>query len=280
MTRRYMKPLIYAHRGGAGLYPENTLHAFASCVRLGVDVLDMDICMNYDGEIVVSHAHYLDPDLTQNSERFYITEHSILIKDLSLEELKHYNVGAIKPGVLQEERTRPLQRVDFASIPTLREVLQLGKKLSHNRVHYQIEIKHDAKHPKAFCPIDTVIQKLLECLYSEQVIHLTEVQCFDWDVLIKIQQLEKTLATAFLSPSSHYHFTDSLPKTIHHLGGTIWGPEYQTLSQELVQEAHHLHLKVIPWTVNTIDAMDMLISWGIDGIITDRPDVLKARLFR
>ena len=93
-----------------------------------------------------------------------------------------------------------------------------------------------------------------------------------------LQTLDQTLKTAFLSPSYNYHYTLSLPQTIKNLGGSIWGPEYKSLSEELLEEAHKLGLKVVPWTVNDAVAMENLVLAGVDGIITDKPDLLRSVL--
>lgn len=270
--------LIYAHRGGCGLYPESTLFAYEQVIKMGVDVIDMDICMSKDQELIVSHTPYLDPELTRDVEGVYLSLEKILIKNLTLEELKKYNVGQIKPGSLREKEY-PLQKpLERAYIPTLREVVHLAKKMTQNTMRYQIEIKYNVAEHRSFAPARQLIQTTLDFLQKEHILHLTEIQCFDWDILIQLQLLEPSLKTVFLSPSYNYHFNLSLPQTIKHLGGTIWGPDYRTLSKESLLEAKHLELKVVPWTVNTSETMQYLIEDGVDGIITDRPDLLRTLL--
>lgn len=270
--------LIYAHRGGAGLYPESTLFAYKQVIMMGVDVIDMDICMSKDHELIVSHTPYLDSELTKDASGKYLVSNNILIKDLTIDELKKYNVGQIKPGSLREKEQPYQTPLKEAYIPTLREVIHLAKELSNSTMRYQIEIKYDRSEHDTFVSVKYLIKALLKFLKEEDILHLTEVQCFDWDVLIQLQLQEPSIATAFLSPSYSYHFNLSLPQTIKHLGGTIWGPDYHTLSTESLLEAKYLGLKVVPWTINEIDTMKELIKEGIDGIITDRPDLLKTLL--
>jgi glycerophosphoryl diester phosphodiesterase len=276
----HFSTLIYAHRGGAGLYPESTLFAYEHAINMGVDVIDMDICMSRDHILIVSHTPYLDPELTRDSNGKYLSSNKILIKDLSVEELKCYNIGQIKPGS-SIEKEYPIQKsLEHASIPTLEEVVHLAKKMTQGSMRYQIEIKYDVTKLHTFASIKQLTKTLLEFLYKENILHLTQIQCFDWDVLIQLQLLQPDVQTAFLSPSYNYHFNFSLPQTIKHLGGTIWGPDYRTLSRESLLEAKHLELKVIPWTVNNTEVMKQLIHDEVDGIITDRPDLLKTVLNR
>ena len=272
--------LIYAHRGGAGLYPESTLYAYEHVIKMGVDVIDMDICMSKDQELIVSHTPYLDPELTRDAEDHYLSLDKLLIKELTVDDLKRYNVGQIKPGSLREKECPQQKSLETARIPTLKEVIDLAKELTQNTMRYQIEIKYNVAEHRIFTPARHLIEATLDFLYKENIVHLTEIQCFDWDVLIQLALLEPSLKTAFLSPSYNYHFNLSLPQTINHLGGTIWGPDYHTLSEESLLEAKHLGLKIVPWTVNDPDIMQQLINSEVDGIITDRPDLLRKILKR
>jgi glycerophosphoryl diester phosphodiesterase len=271
-------PLIYAHRGGAGLYPESTLFAYEHVIQMGVDVIDMDICLSQEDELIVSHTPYLHPELTRDVQGHYLSSSKLLIKELTLEQVKSYNVGKIKPGSSLEKEYPSQASLEHAPIPTLKEVIHLAKTLSHHTMRYQIEIKYDVSCLHLFASMKKLMHTLLNLLHEENILHLTEVQCFDWDVLIQLQLLQPDLQTAYLSPSYNYHYTLSLPQTIVHLGGAIWGPEYTSLSQEDLLEAKHLGLRVVPWTVNDPKEMKKLLKAGVDGIITDRPDLLKEVL--
>jgi glycerophosphoryl diester phosphodiesterase len=121
------------------------------------------------------------------------------------------------------------------------------------------------------------------------------IQSFDWRALKAVQALSPSIPTSYLS--SQQSFLDniaaaktagsawtagvqlrdhgSIPKMVKAAGGAIWSPYDQELSADLVKEAHALGLKVIPWTVNKTEDMARLIDWGVDGLITDRPDFLR-----
>src|ERR1700688_1420976 len=89
---------IEAHRGGRALRPENTLVSFANALSMGVDTLEMDLGVTRDGVIVVSHERGLNPDLARGADGRYVAPPGIPFVQLSLEEVKKYDVGQIRPG--------------------------------------------------------------------------------------------------------------------------------------------------------------------------------------
>ena len=158
--------LIYAHRGGAALYPENTLFAFEHAVNMGVDFIDMDICMSRDGELIVSHSPYLAPELTRDLQGHYLSSDTLLIKDLSVEELKRYNVGKIRPDSLKAKEFPHQHSLEQATLPTLKEVVDLAKKTSQGLMRYQIEIKYDATQSHQYVSIKKITKTLLNFLHQ------------------------------------------------------------------------------------------------------------------
>ena len=133
---------IYAHRAGRGLMPEQTLPAYVAALRLGVDYVDMDIGMTKDGVLVITHDLTLNPDLTRDQNGRWITDR-IPIRSLTLNELRKYDVGRLKPGT-QYASYFPHQRpVDRTPIPTLREIVRFVKKIAGDKVGFQLEIKND-----------------------------------------------------------------------------------------------------------------------------------------
>ena len=121
------------------------------------------------------------------------------------------------------------------------------------------------------------------------------IQSFDWRALKAVQALAPTIPTSYLSARQRFldniaagkaegsawtagvQFREhgSIPKMVKAAGGAIWSPHYPELSADLVKEAHALGLRVIPWTVNKTEDMARLIDWGVDGLITDRPDFMR-----
>ncbi|PCI95530.1 hypothetical protein COB11_01985 [Candidatus Aerophobetes bacterium] len=287
---------IYAHRGGAGLFPENTLSAVENALKIGVHKIDVDVCMNIDRELIVTHDPYLHEDLVQ-TDSGYVTGEKIYIKDLSLSEIKSYNVGRFKNGSDRNMLFPEQTRLDHADIPSLEEVFDFCENHSKKRMHYQIEVKSDPMKPGMFFSPEILAKSLCELLRKKNLISKVEVQCFDWRVLKEIQMLEETIKLAFIHDEEHTNtenlyiveslWTDGNRSEDHgnctlnmikDLGGHIWGPEHTLLTIERVKKAKQLGLKVVPWAVNNVHDMEKYIEYGVDGIITDRPDLLRNLL--
>jgi len=292
---------IYAHRAGRGLMPEQTMPAYVAALRLGVDYVDMDIGMTKDGVLVITHDLTLNPDLTRDESGKWITER-IPIKSLTLHELQKYDVGRLKPGT-KYASFFPYQRpVDRTPIPTLREIVQLVKKIAGDKVGFQIEIKNDpTQRELTVSPRDFALA-LYQLIKEEDIGNRTEIHAFDWRCLIELNKLDKNIKTAYLTDHTTEVMDDtekgtwtagllpkdygySLPKMVKHLGGCCWEPYEMDLTKSDLDEAHRLGLKVVVWgwpeqegTEFNYAQIEKLIDFGVDGIITDRPDILRGIL--
>jgi glycerophosphoryl diester phosphodiesterase len=292
---------IYAHRAGRGLMPEQTQPAYVAALRLGVDYVDMDIGMTKDGVLVLTHNLTLNPDLTRDQSGRWITD-PIPIKSLTLRELQRYDVGRLKPGT-QYASYFPNQRPhDRTPIPTLREIVRLVKEIAGDKVGFQMEIKNDPTQPELTASPENFAQALYKLIMQEGIGDRTEIQAFDWRCLIELSKLDRNIKTAYLSDHTTEVMDDtekgtwtagllpkdnsySLPKMVKHLGGCCWEPFAMDLTKSDLDEAHRLGLKVVAWgwpeqegTEFNYAQNEQLLDWGVDGIITDRPDILRGIL--
>jgi glycerophosphoryl diester phosphodiesterase len=292
-TTSNTRPMIYGHRGARGLAPENTIPAYAKALQIGVDYLDMDVGMTKDGVIVVSHELSLDPDLTRDSKGQWIPddkEHRIWIKDLTWKELETYDVGRLKPGTAYAKQFPDQQPVDGTHIPSLKQVIEFAKKNAGDNIKFQIEIKTDPTQPNATYSPEKVAKAVVKILKDEGVDSRVDLQSFDWRALFWIQKLDKNIATAYLTRDdflktkkgkqfmagfSVKDFDNLLPKIIATLGGKVWGPDDRQLTKQNVELAHQYGLRVVAWTVNDKSAINKMLKLKIDGIIGDRPDLIK-----
>lgn len=269
---------IYAHRAGRGLAPENTLIACQTTLPLNVDFIDFDIGMTKDGEIVVTHDMCLNPATTRDLHGRFITD-SIPIYSLTYEELKAFNVGQINPNTPYRSYFPNQRQVEHASIPLLREAIDFIRSRVGGQVNFQIEIKIDYPFTP---PGKRVAQALFEILEETHLVEEVEVQSFDYQVLQMIQSLDSRLKTTYLTQKIENNFS---LKKIKEMGGSCWGPFQMEVTQTHIAQAHALGLKVVPWgypeeegTEFNVSKMAQLLAWGVDGIITDRPDKLKNML--
>ena len=136
-VRRMTRPcLIVGHRGARGLYPENTLTAFAGALALGVDALELDVALTADGLVVVSHDPALNPNITRDAAGAWLAEPGPLIRSLTAAQLAAYDVGRLRPGTRYAALFPDQSPRDGERIPPLADVLRLA-----DRARFVIELK-------------------------------------------------------------------------------------------------------------------------------------------
>nr|WP_245448399.1 glycerophosphodiester phosphodiesterase [Bradyrhizobium nitroreducens] len=285
---------IEAHRGGRALLPENTLPAFANALSMGVDTQELDVGVTADGEVVISHERGLNADITRDASGAYVVPPGTPFVKLRLADIKAYDVGQIRPDSSYAKQFPDQRAVPGTRIPTLGELFALVRKSGNTRVHFNIETKIDPNRPDETLDPQGFVAKLLAVIQAEGFSDRVMIQSFDWRTLLLIQQqapkiptvyltlqrgsaptiaLEKATSwTAGFSPADH---GGSLPRTIKSAGGAIWSPYFGDVTATLVSEAHALGLRVVVWTVNKREDMARMIEIGVDGIISDRPDLLR-----
>jgi len=285
---------IEAHRGGRALFPENTLPSFANALSMGVDTLELDIGVTRDGAIVVSHERHLNPDLARTADGVYVAPPGVPFIQLRLEDVRKYDVGQIRPGGAYAAQFPEQRAVPRTPIPTLGEVINLVRKSGDRHVRLNIETKIDPDHPEQSPDPQRFVTLLLDLLQQEQFSARVMVQSFDWRTLQLVQKLAPAIPTVYLTqqqgpgatvfPDKASDWTagfnpaeygNSLPRTIKAAGGMIWSPYFGDVDSELISESHRLGLAVVVWTVNKPADMARLIDIGVDGIISDHPDLLR-----
>ena len=294
MTRLATAFDIEAHRGGRALRPENTLPSFANALSIGVDTLELDMGVTSDGVVIVAHERGLSPDLARAPDGNYIDAEIPFVK-LTLAQVKQYDVGTIRPGSTYAGRFPGQLAIPGTRIPTLAEVFALVRRSGDPRVRLNIETKIDPTHPAESLDPQHFVSAVLDLLRRERFSDRVMIQSFDWRTLQLIQKQAPEMPTVYLTqqiageaniyldkPSPwtagfdpHDH-AGSVPRTIKAAGGTIWSPYHGDVDAHSVAEAHQLGLPVIVWTVNQPAEMARLIDIGVDGIISDRPDLLRA----
>ncbi|WP_091961651.1 glycerophosphodiester phosphodiesterase [Bradyrhizobium shewense] len=285
---------IEAHRGGRALVPENTLPAFANALSMGVDTLELDVGVTADGEVVVSHERGLNPDLARSAGGTYITPPGTPLVKLRLDEVRTYDVGQIRPDSAYAKQFPDQRAVPGTRIPTLSELFALVRKSGNSRVRFNIETKIDPNRPDETLDPQAFVTKLLGLIEAETFSDRVMIQSFDWRTLQLVQQQAPKIPTVYLtlqrgtgqtvvldkatnwtagfSPADH---GSSLPRTIKAAGGAVWSPYFGDVTAALIAEAHELGLRVVVWTVNKREDMARMMELGVDGIISDRPDLLR-----
>jgi glycerophosphoryl diester phosphodiesterase len=244
-----------AHRGGAGLAPENTLAAFRVGLEQGADALELDVHLSRDGELVVIH----DPIVART------TNAAGAVGDMTFAELRQLDASARFFGP-------PVGR---QLIPTLQEVVDLAK----GRAALQIEIKVRADGSR----YPGIESKVVETLRQSGMVDAAVILSFDFPTLTAVRTLEPRLRTcALISRAFLSEIGKRGPATVASemaaLGVTSVGVEKSWLSEPLYRELRSRGLGVGVWTVDDPEAMRTFALMGVDFITSNRPDLLRETL--
>ena len=287
---------VIGHRGAAGLAPENTLAAFKKACELGVDAVELDVLLTADSKIAVHHDYTLKPEIVRTADGKWLPHPGPAINIISLDILKTYDVGRLKPGTRYARRYPEQQPVDGERIPTLEEVISFLKAGCDPATQLWVEIKTNPEKPGLTPSPETVADRVVPLLREENITGRVRILSFDWRALVHVQKIAPDIPTVYLSlegrslnnikpgqpgPSPWMagididDFNGSIPRAVKAAGGRYWAPYYKHVTAGLLSEAHELGIQVFVWTVDSKNDMARLIEMGIDGIITNRPDILK-----
>lgn len=299
---------LEAHRGGRDVRPENTLYSYAYAIELGATSIECDMQLTKDGQIVMSHNPILNSDITRDENGNYIENNKYDIRLMTVDELKKFDVGVMDPNCGEYYDLHGKTQFTYdAKIPTLEELMQLIQSYGDKNIVLNIETKSypdpasagykNNADPKKFVEVFNNIVKKYDM--EDRVV----LQSFDWQTLIEMKKLNPNISTSALwqEQPSWERDSESLRryekkksswlggldikdyqgnpvKAAHAIGADIISPYYTEISKQDVDEAHSLGMKVVPWTVNNEKDMNMLLDMGVDGIISDKPWLLKQVL--
>ena len=290
---------LQGHRGARGLRPENTLAGFEFALELGVTTLELDCAVTADGVVVVSHEPVLNPDLTRDEQGRFLDAAGPSIMTLKLGELRRYDVGRLRPGTEYAARFPDQQAVDGERIPRLADVFALVRSRGDTEVRFNVETKLSPDRPDLTVGPEAFARAVVDAVRDAGMESRTTIQSFDWRTLLIVRRIAPDIATVALTdqqpgentievgrpgPSPWLGGLDvddlagSVPKVVHASGARVWSPHYRDIDARLVAEAHALGLAVVPWTVNEPAEMQRVLALGVDGMISDRPDLLRSEL--
>lgn len=262
------------HRGARGLLPENTIPAFTKALELGVMTLEMDTAISSDGEVVVSHEPWMNHEICLTPEGTRIPEADRMRHNLY--KLTYEQIKAFDCGSLGHPRF-PQQQAMKAHKPLLRDVIRMAEQhvITTQRapIYYNIEIKSLPLGDNLFHPTPAVYaQKLYDVLKSEGILERAVVQSFDVRALKAIHTLDATVQLAYLVEKEVTDFEVAMSRL--DFTPAIYSPDQVLVTSTLIKQVHARNMRIIPWTVNTTEAMQSLVALGVDGIITDYPNLI------
>jgi glycerophosphoryl diester phosphodiesterase len=261
---------LQGHRGARGLYPENSMEGFLAAVDLQVNTIELDVVISKDGQVVVSHEPWISSTICWGLNDKPVAEGKKLnIYKMNYSDLTNYNCGS------QRNPDFPLQARMPTYKPLLKEVLAAvdanAAALELPALKFNIEIKSTPESdgvyhpaPKEFC------EMVLKVMQEAKVLDRVSIQSFDVRALQEMKILAPSVPVALLISE-----TDGFEKDLQKLGFTpeIYSPNFHLVNATLVRACHQNGIKIIPWTVNEEEDMVDLLELGVDGLITDYPDV-------
>lgn len=297
------------HRGGRDARAENTLYAYQYALENGATTIECDMQMTKDGQLIMGHNPVLNPDITTDADGRRVEADKFYVADMTLEELQKYNVGKIDESCEYYSLHGRSQVTADARMPTLRELFELVRDSGNESIRMSIEAKYNSdpameslydKNPDKDRILEEFLSLVKEFGFEDRVL----LQSLDWDILVRMQKLEprietvavyneepewgtedsttlwldKKEASPWLAGLNIHDFDEDPVKAASSLGINDVSPYWEELTPDSVREAHELGMKVIPWTINNREAMDAMYSMGVDGMITDKPWVMREFL--
>ncbi len=289
---------LQGHRGARGLLPENTLPSFQRALELGVTTLELDIAITKDGVLVIHHDPTLNPDITRDASGRFLEQRGPAINTLTWAQLQTYDLGRLKPGTEYARRYPEQRAVDGTRIPRLSDLFDLVKRSGDDKVRFAIETKLTPDNPEETLLPEPFARAVVEEIRKAGMASRSQILSFDWRSLQVVQKIAPEIQTVYLTAQQRwldnvgagrsedsrwtagfqYRDHGSVPKMIKAAGGSHWSVFFGDLSPDLTKEAQSLGLKVLVWTVNDPTIMARMLDYGVDGLITDRPDLARRLL--
>ena len=263
------------HRGARGLMPENTISSMIKAVEVGANVIEMDIFTSRDGKVIVAHDAYINRNfslLPGGNEIPAADEKKYVLHQMDYEEIRKFDVGSKYYDAF------PGQKKLVAHIPLLSELIDSVENYTTNRglqpIIYNIELKTAITNDSAYnANPKELVNAVMQVIAEKKIGNRFYIQSFDVRPLQYIHQEHPGVSVGFLTGSDR-----SFEKNIEALGFRphIYSPYFSLVNPGLIQKCRDQNIRVVPWTVNTVNDMKRMESMGVDGIITDYPDYLQA----
>jgi glycerophosphoryl diester phosphodiesterase len=299
---------LQGHRGTRGLAPENTLPAFQRALEIGVTTLELDTNVTREGYVIIGHDTSLNPDIAR-LEGQWLAGKGPAIHDLTWAELQRYDIGRINPASAYAKRYPDQVAADGTRYSRLGDLFAMVKARGNAAVRFNIETKISPLAPEESLAPEPFARLLVAEIRAGGMARRATIQSFDWRTLEVVQREAPDIATVHLSvqqkfmdtvctgagsgspgiapaacePSAWtagFHLRDhgSVARMVKAAGGTTWSPEYRDVDEAKLQEAHALGLRVVVWTVNDPVQVGRMIDLGVDGLISDRPDLVREEM--
>lgn len=263
---------LQGHRGARGLMPENTVPAMRRALSLGVTTLEMDAHISRDGQVLLSHDPHINPEhelLPGGREIPSADAHKHVWYHMNYSEIRRYDVGSKSSARFPEQQHLQAHK------PLLAEVIDAAQSYiaAHQlpQVYYNIETKTKPETDGKYHPApEEFVRLLMQVIKEKQMTEWVIIQSFDVRTLQVLHTQHPEVKASLLVENE-----DSLEQHLSELGftPTVYSPDYALVTPGLVEATHQRGIRLIPWTVNDLDKMRHLKQLGVDGLISDYPNL-------
>ncbi|MCI1785093.1 MAG: calcineurin-like phosphoesterase C-terminal domain-containing protein [Bacteroidales bacterium] len=263
---------VQAHRGGAGLKPENTFNSMINAVKLGVNTLEMDLQLSKDMKVVISHDSYFNARYATRPDGSLVMpgDPKEYLYTMPYDSIAKYDVGmrpnTVWPHQAKEPAVKPLASALIDSVE------RFTAENGYSPMRYNIEIKSKAGkgEGKNWPDYKTFVDTCIKLLLSKNLGDRLVVQCFDTRALDYMHEKYPQLHLSYLVSRKNKDFDTYMSKLSF---VPVWlSPESSMVDKALVEKCHSEGIRVVPWTVDNMADMRYMLNCGVDAIISNYPD--------
>lgn len=262
-----------AHRGGRGLMPENTIPAMLDAIDRGMTTLEMDLQITRDKQVLVSHDATINGDFSLDPQGKPISKEQskgLILYKMDYADIKKYDVG-LKPFP-----AFPRQKKMAVNKPLLKDLIDATEAYAKKKgvkIQYNIEIKSNPKndgvlHP----PVQEFVDLALGVINQKGIGPRTILQSFDVRTLRLMHAQHPNIRSSYLVDAKENRPIAEQFKALGFVPA-VYSPHFTIVTETMVKECHQRKVKVIPWTPNDLPNLQRMVDMGVDGVITDYPDL-------
>lgn len=261
---------IQGHRGARARLPENSIPGFVYATELGVSTLELDLISTASGDLIVSHEPWLNPSICLGPDGAALPPDSKLsLYRLTADQIRSCDCGSLGHPRFPDQVPQPTHK------PTLAEVIAAANAASRPEgagpVQFNIEIKHEASRVGTyFPPAEEAARRAVTEIRRLGIADRTTLQSFSAEALEAVHAEAPEIRTSWLM-EDELSVAEAL--ALLTFKPDVYSPHHILLSPAEVAAAHAAGVAVVPWTVNEAGRMEELLTWGVDGLISDEPDL-------
>lgn len=255
--------------------PENTIAAMLDAIDRGVTTLEMDLQLSRDKQVIVSHDPTFNANFVTTPKGDTLTAaaaRKVLLYQLPYDSIVKYDVGLkFNPEFPRQKKMPAIKPL----LSALMDSTEAYAKAKGRKIHYNVEIKSKPAGDGIYYPdIATLVDLAMRVIDSRNIADRVVMQSFDIRALQLLHQRHPQYALSYLIDAKEERTPDQLVEALG-FKPAILSPNSAIVTRQMIIDCHQQGMKVIPWTVNDLEGIRKLKKMGVDGIITDFPDLFS-----